>query len=69
MKTFKAFEFSLIKNTQLTILFTLHHVSCGIYWAAPALMDRRRISVSLHLPFFMLTAAWVKVIKDIDTVA
>ncbi len=37
MKTFKAFSWNIGKVT-LGCIFTLHHVSGGIYWAAPAIV-------------------------------
>ena len=59
MKTFKSYNF-WVKNFVGTILFTLHHFSFGIYWAAPASKDTRLVSVSLHLPFFIFTVSWTK---------
>jgi hypothetical protein len=53
MKTFKQYQIMFLNGIMLSCIFTLHHFSFGIYWAAPEIEGRRRISLSLHLPFFI----------------
>ena len=58
MKTFKQFGV-MIKGVTFACIFTLHHVSGGLYWAAPSVEDQRKITISLHLPFSIFSISWV----------
>lgn len=57
MKTSKGFD-KQIGKVNLMAIFTLHHFSIGIYWAAPSIAGHRRISITLHLPFFIGGVCW-----------
>ncbi len=73
MKTHKGYDKKIGKVT-LVAIFTLHHFSIGIYWAAPIVPIPygpmiRRISISLHLPFFLVGVSWnIDVKKEIKKI-
>ena len=58
MKTFKSKEFD-IKKVHILAILTLHHISCGLYWQAPAGDGMRLVTISLHLPFFLCSVSFV----------
>lgn len=58
MKTFKQFG-ATIRGVTITCIFTLHHISFGLYWSAPAFEKKRLVTLSIHLPFFMATVSFV----------
>lgn len=58
MKTFKQFG-ATIRGVTISCIFTLHHISLGFYWSAPAIKEKRLVTLSIHLPFFMATVSFV----------